>query len=87
MQPNKKPLNETCNEIGVKQEIFLSFVEHEWIHRAGDDLWSEEDALRARLIVELQNDFGVNDEAVPIILHLIDQLNAIKSSFEQRGYR
>lgn len=47
-------------------------------------LLDEEDIARARLIWELQKEFGVNDEAVPIILHLIDQLNRIHLEAKER---
>ncbi len=85
MRPEKKPLNETCAEAGVDRRLFLEFVQQDWIHaHPEDELWSEEDALRARLIFELQRDFGVNDEAIPIILHLLDQIYSIRESFERR---
>ena len=32
----------------------------------------------------IQQEFGVNDEAVPIILHLIDQLNRIRLEVKDR---
>ena len=35
----------------------------------------EEDLARIRLICELKDEFGVNDEGVSIILQLLDQLN------------
>ena len=40
-----------------------------------DGIWqfAEVDLARARLIRELRRDFGVNVEAVPLILDLIDQ--------------
>lgn len=41
-------------------------------------LLDEEDLARAKLIRELQEVFGVNDEAIPIILHLLDQLYFLK---------
>lgn len=77
-----KSLNEACQESGVQREIILSYVEKQWIHSGEDtgqqkNQWMDEDIRRAHLIVELQRDFGVNDEAVPIILHLIDQLHAM----------
>jgi chaperone modulatory protein CbpM len=77
-----KSLNEACQESGVQREVILSYVEKQWIHSTEDtgqekDHWMDEDIRRAHLIVELQRDFGVNDEAVPIILHLIDQLHAM----------
>ena len=46
--------------------------------------FDEEDLARIQLIQELREDFGVNDEAVPIILHLIDQLNLIQLELRQR---
>jgi len=36
--------------------------------------FSDADLARARLIQDLKIDFGVNDEGIAIILHLLDQL-------------
>jgi chaperone modulatory protein CbpM len=33
---------------------------------------------RAQLIHDLRHDFGVNDEAVPLILDLIDQVHGLR---------
>lgn len=70
-------LEEACNLCGVQKEIVIHFIEEEWIHpsdRESLDL-DEEDVARLRLIRELKEDFGVNDEGMPIILQLLDQLN------------
>ena len=40
--------------------------------------FSDIDIARARLIRELQVDFGVNDEGVGVILHLVDQLYGMR---------
>jgi chaperone modulatory protein CbpM len=40
--------------------------------------YSEADLARARLIQDLRMDFGVNDEGVSIILHLLDQLYGLR---------
>ena len=40
-------------------------------------MFDEEDVCRILLIHDLKDKFGVNDEAVPVILHLVDQLNFI----------
>ncbi len=75
-------LNEAAQECGFSDQILIEFIEHHWIepsdleHRAID----EEDLARAKLIHELQTDLGVNDESVPIILHLLDQLNHLHSA-------
>jgi chaperone modulatory protein CbpM len=44
--------------------------------------FSDIDVARARLIQELKNGFGVNDEGVDIILHLLDQLHGFRRAFE-----
>jgi chaperone modulatory protein CbpM len=40
--------------------------------------FSEADLARARLIRDLQHDMGVNDDAIPIILDLIDQVHGLR---------
>jgi chaperone modulatory protein CbpM len=40
--------------------------------------FSEADLARARLIRDLQRDMGVNEEAIPIILGLIDQVHGLR---------
>jgi chaperone modulatory protein CbpM len=40
--------------------------------------FSEIDLARVQLIKDLKVDFGVNDEGVAIILHLIDQLHGLR---------
>jgi len=73
-----KDLNAACEESGVQREVILRYVEKQWIHSGEETGWMDEDIRRAHLIVELQRDFGVNDDAIPIILHLIDQLHAMQ---------
>lgn len=65
-------------EIYQVDEYFIcDCIEREWITPADKQkkLLDEEDIARILLIRDLKEDFGVNDEAVPVILHLIDQLN------------
>ena len=40
--------------------------------------FSEADLARARLIRDLKVDFGVNDEGIAIVLHLLDQLYGLR---------
>jgi chaperone modulatory protein CbpM len=44
----------------------------------------DEDLARAALIRELLDEMGVNDESVPIILHLIDQLHVLRRELRAR---
>jgi len=41
-------------------------------------MFSDVDLSRAQLIRDLREDFGVNDEGVSVILHLIDQLHGLR---------
>lgn len=66
-------LNEAAKRCGVTSEIILTFIHEEWIVPVDQSL-DEEDIARIRLIRELQEEFGVNDESIPIILNLLDQL-------------
>ncbi|MGZ3709967.1 MAG: chaperone modulator CbpM, partial [Bdellovibrionota bacterium] len=62
-------------------------VELHWIEpKSGTESGlDEEDLARILLIQELQSDFGVNDEAVPIILHLLDQLHFFRNQMTKRA--
>lgn len=70
-------LPEAAERCGLSVDLIIRFVSYEWILPADweHQVLDEEDIARAKLIYELQQDFGVNDEAIPVILHLVDQLN------------
>jgi chaperone modulatory protein CbpM len=58
-----------------------AWIEAGWLlPRGGEDAadFSEADLARARLISELQQEMGVNEEAVPIILDLLDQVHGLR---------
>jgi chaperone modulatory protein CbpM len=58
-----------------------AWVEAEWLVPVTSDkklFFSEADLARAQLIQDLRADFGVNDEGVAIILHLLDQLYGLR---------
>lgn len=61
------------------------FIDEQWLTPASlDDLrFDEEDLSRIDLILELQETFEVNDQAVPIILSLIDQLNHLQTTLKK----
>ncbi len=66
---------------GMGHETLDAWIEAEWLipSRSSLDLnFSEIDIARARLIRELQVDFGVNDEGVGVILNLVDQLYGMR---------
>ena len=57
------------------------WVDAGWLapgHVGGEWTYTEIDLARARLIRDLTRDLGVNDEGIPIILGLVDQLHGLR---------
>lgn len=77
--PLRRPLEEISDIYGIPSHLIMHFIKEEWINPIDLELkmFDEEDVCRILLIQDLKERFGVNDEAVPVILHLVDQLNFI----------
>lgn len=56
------------------------WIEAGWLLplQEGESRLSDVDLARAQLIHELKHDLGVNDEGIPLILDLIDQLHGMR---------
>jgi chaperone modulatory protein CbpM len=81
----------------MKRQEFLQRVEldhvtlemwltESWLAPAessGELDFTEIDLARARLILELQKDMGVNDPGVGVILHLLDQLHGLRRAMKE----
>jgi chaperone modulatory protein CbpM len=37
---------------------------------------------RAQLIRDLREDFGINDEGISVVLHLVDQMHGLRRSMQ-----
>jgi chaperone modulatory protein CbpM len=72
-------IEEIVSECKLTPDIIFHCIEEEWVIPSDPDqlLFDEDDVLRIRLISDLKYNLGVNDEAIPVILHLIDQINHI----------
>jgi chaperone modulatory protein CbpM len=70
-------ISEAASVCNLNSDIIMEFIKYEWINPADPKklLLDKEDISRIQLISELTTNLGVNDESVPIILHLIDQLH------------
>ncbi|MBV2180196.1 MAG: chaperone modulator CbpM [Castellaniella sp.] len=66
------------------QEQTLEFwLEQRWLipdEASSEVLFSECDIARVELIQDLQQNFGVNDAGVELILHLVDQLHGVRQA-------
>ncbi len=57
------------------------WVEEEWLvpgRTAHELAFTEMDLARANLIRDLKDNMGVNDEGLGVILHLLDQMHALR---------
>ena len=74
-------LEEFLIETGIERELLEEWVQRTWIvpaQAAPRMELTEADAARALFIRDLQVDFGVNDEGVHVVLHLVDQLHGLR---------
>ncbi|WP_200847424.1 chaperone modulator CbpM [Microbacterium sp. 18062] len=76
MKLRRYTIVEACEEAGVEQGFVVECLRAHWVVPAypAEAELDELDLARLRLIATLKEDLGVNDEAVPVILHLVDQL-------------
>jgi chaperone modulatory protein CbpM len=65
----------------LDREELGRWVENRWVQaeRCGDILlFREVDVARIELIHEIRQDFAIDDEAVPLVLGLLDQIYALR---------
>jgi chaperone modulatory protein CbpM len=74
----------TCSGLQVQTLDF--WLEQRWLvpeQTSAGMNFSDMDVARARLIQDLKADFGVNDEGIEVILHLVDQLHGLRQALGQ----
>ncbi len=71
-------LETLCVQVrGLRAEDVQRWIAHELVRAEAQDggyAFSEIDVARVRLIVELRDEMQVNEEALPVVLSLLDQL-------------
>ena len=74
------------NSAGLEVQTLDVWLEQRWLipeETAAGENFSDMDVARAHFIRDLKADFGVNDEGVDVILHLVDQLHGLRGAFAQ----
>jgi chaperone modulatory protein CbpM len=77
---------EFLNSAGLQMQTLDVWLEQRWLipeETAAGANFSDGDVARAHFIRDLKADFGVNDEGVDVILHLVDQLHGMRRVLEQ----
>lgn len=69
---------EVCKLTGLNEQVLIRYIKREWITPLSQSQLDAEDLARIRLIRDLERDFGANEEAIPLILHLLDQLHYLR---------
>jgi len=57
------------------------WIEQNWVlpvEKEGTYFFDTTDVARVRLIAELRRDMGVNEEAMPVVLRLLDQVYSLR---------
>lgn len=73
-------------EVEITPSELTAWIEQEWVLPARDGdtpVFNEADVARVRLICDLRRDMAVNDEAVPVVLQLLDQVYALRDTLAE----
>jgi chaperone modulatory protein CbpM len=77
---------EFLTSAGLQVQTLEFWLDQRWLipdQTSAEMTFSDADVARAHLILDLKSDFGVNDEGVDVILHLVDQLHGLRGAFAQ----
>lgn len=83
MTSDRYTLLEVSKLTGLDLSKIDAWIAMEWVSPQASQALDQEDIARLRLIHELQHDLGANKEAIPLILHLLDQLCYIQEALRK----
>lgn len=68
---------------GLEMRTLELWIDQRWLipeaSTAGPS-FSDRDLARTRFILDLRRSFGVNDEGIDVILHLVDQVHGLREA-------
>jgi len=79
-------LQQVITEVGVTETDLHLWIEQRWVlpqRRDDGFVFDDVDLARARLIRELRVDLMVNEEAIPVVLSLLDQVHALRRTLSR----
>jgi chaperone modulatory protein CbpM len=71
---------------GLDADTLAVWVAQEWVRprrQAGQPVFEEIDIARVRLILELRDELAVGEQAIPVVLSLLDQLHATRAQMRR----
>lgn len=72
---------ELCDELHIRPEILDGWITAGWLSPVlggSADRYDGIDVARARLILELIDEFELNDHAIGIVIDLVDQIHGLR---------
>jgi chaperone modulatory protein CbpM len=69
----------------IEPHLLETWIEAGWLvppQTEPELLFADVDLARAQLIRDLREDFGVNDEGISVVLHLVDQMHGLRRSMQ-----
>ncbi len=80
----------TLKEVVAQTEIhegdIVTWVEQSWVlpnAESGRWLFDDSDVARISLIRDLREDMAINDEAMPLVLRLLDQVYSLREALRE----
>jgi chaperone modulatory protein CbpM len=74
---------EFLDKAGIEVRTLEVWLEQRWLvpdETPAGTVFTEREIARAGLIRDLDRDFGVNQEGIDLILHLMDQLHGLREA-------
>ena len=81
-----KALAELVVELNCPREELVLWVERRWVlplRQEGDLVFSDADIARVQMIIDLRRDMGIDDEAMPVVLDLLDKLYGVRRQMRE----
>lgn len=79
-------LEEVLARTQIERAQLVAWIEEGWVAPARDNggfVFDEVDAARVNFIGELVRDMMIGEEAIPVVLSLVDQVNALRATLKQ----
>ena len=79
-------LQQVVAELEVSESEVTGWIKQSWVlpvEEDGELMFDEVDRARIQLIVELRRDLEVNDEAIPVVLRLLDQVYGLRRTLDE----
>lgn len=76
-------LQEVVASTEIEEGEIVAWVEQSWVlpdTESGHWLFDEADVARISLIRDLRYDMDINDEAIPLVLRLLDQIYGLREA-------